>query len=178
MKSVKAYQVQYFLICKRKLWLKDNNIWMEQESQAVKKGRVVDKKSYKRKKKQRRITAEAPDGTPLVGKIDWADLNHGVLHETKKSPAMEEAHKWQLRFYLWLLSLNDVTGPDGQPLTGELNYPEQRDTTSVELTEEHRERLREIVHEIRTIANRETPPERIDNRSFCEKCAFEELCYG
>jgi CRISPR-associated exonuclease Cas4 len=170
--------VGYYIICPRKAWLSANNLWMEHESDTVKKGRVIDEKSYKRKKKNVMVRAEAPDGTPLVGKIDWANLNQGILHETKKSSAMEEAHKWQLRFYLWILYLNDVTDENGNPLRGELNYPEQRNTTDIELRDEHMDELEEIVSNIRKMSNRESPPPRIDDRSFCKKCAFEELCYG
>lgn len=170
--------VGYYVICPRKAWLSMRGLWMEQESTAVALGRLVGEASYQRQKKEIMLTATAPDGTPLVGKVDWARLNQGILHETKKGRSCEEAHVWQLRFYLWLLALSGVTRPDGQPFRGEINYPQLRRTEPVQLTSEHEERLAEIVADLRRLAGQTHPPPRIDARAFCTKCAFEELCYG
>ena len=170
--------VGYYLLCPRKAWLSMRGLWMEQESTTVALGRLVGEKSYQREKKEIMLTAEAPCGTQLVGKIDWADLDGGVLHETKRSRSAEESHRWQLRFYLWLLHLNGVTGPGGRPFRAMLNYPRQRRTDPVELTPEHRDRLAEIVAALRHLSEQSHPPDRLDRRSFCRECAFEELCYG
>ena len=124
------------------------------------------------------LTATAPDGTELVGRIDWADLREGVLHETKKSRAVEDAHRWQLRFYLWLLRLSGVTRPDGQLYAGMLNYPALKRTEPVALQPADEQRLAEMVADLAQLAARPDPPPRITNRRFCRKCAFEELCYG
>jgi CRISPR-associated exonuclease Cas4 len=175
--------VGYYLLCERKAWLSMRGLWMEQESGRVALGRLAGESSYQRKQKELMLTAEAPAGspaagTPLVGKIDWAALSEGVLHETKLSRSTEDAHRWQLRFYLWLLKLTGTTRAGGEPFRGELNYPKLRRTEAVELLPEHEARLEEIVAGLRRVAERETPPARIDQRSFCKKCAFEELCYA
>jgi CRISPR-associated exonuclease Cas4 len=170
--------VGYYAICPRKAWQSMQGLWMEQESDAVAIGRLIDQTSYVREKKAVDLLAVAPDGTELVGKLDWADLSEGVLHETKKSRAVEEAHRWQLRFYLWLLKLSGVTRADGQPYTGMLNYPALKRTEAVELTPADEQRLAEMVVNLRRLAAAPTPPPRITRRSFCRKCAFEELCYG
>jgi CRISPR-associated exonuclease Cas4 len=170
--------IGYYVLCPRKAWLSMNGLWMEQESTTVALGRQIDDDSYERERKEIMLTAEAPDGTPLVGKVDWAQLDAGVLHETKKSAAAEEAHVWQLRFYLWLLSLNGVTGPQEQPFRGEINYPRQRRTQAVELHDAHTDRLADIVAALCRLSEQGTPPPRHDTRSFCRQCAFEDLCYG
>lgn len=170
--------VGYYLVCPRKAWLSMRGLWMEQESTVVALGRQIGDSSYRREEKEIMLTAEAPCGTPLVGKIDWANLDEGVLHETKKSRAMEEAHRWQLRFYLWLLRLNGVTRPDGTAFLGELNYPRKRRTEPVELTDDHETELEGIVAALRTLSEEPHPPSRLESRSFCKRCAFEELCYG
>ena len=170
--------VGYYLICPRKAWLSMRGLWMEQESTTVALGRLVGERSYQRKTKELLLTAEAPCGTPLVGKIDWADLSGGVLHETKRSASAEESHRWQLRFYLWLLRRNGVTGPGDMPFRGELNYPRQRRTAPVDLGGDHIDRLAEIVTALRRLSVQEHPPARLSRRSFCQECAFEELCYG
>lgn len=170
--------VGYYVICPRKAWLSLRGLWMEQESTAVALGRLIDETSYTRQKKEITLTATAPDGTPLVGKVDWARLDRGVLHETKKSRAVEDAHRWQLRFYLWLLKRCGATRPDGQPFRGHINYPKLRRTEPVGLRPEHEARLAEMVTDLRRLARQDHPPPRIDTRAFCKKCAFEELCYG
>jgi len=170
--------VGYYLLCPRKAWLSMRGLWMEQESTTVALGRQIGASSYTRETKEILLTAEAPCGTPLVGKIDWADLDGGVLHETKKSRSAEDAHRWQLRFYLWLLRLNGVTQADGRPFTGELNYPRTRRTESVALDRSHEHRLAEIVAALRELSEQDGPPPRLDTRSFCRQCAYEELCYG
>jgi len=170
--------IGYYLICPRKAWLSMRGLWMEQESDTVALGRLIDRSSYPRHRKDVMLTGEAPDGTSLVGKIDWAQLNHGVLHETKKGRSCEDAHRWQLRFYLWLLKLNGVVRSDDSPFTGELNYPKLRRTEKVELGPAHEVRLAEMVAALADLSRQERPPPRIDQRSFCRQCAFEELCYG
>ena len=170
--------VGYYVLCPRKAWLSMNGLWMEQESTTVALGRQIDEDSYEREQKEIMLTAEAPDGTPLIGKVDWASLDAGVLHETKKSASAEEAHRWQLRFYLWLLSLNGVTGPDGERFQGELNYPRKRRTEEVRLEDTHTDRLQQIVAALRELLEKPTPPPRREASAFCRKCAFEELCYG
>ncbi|GAA4432997.1 hypothetical protein GCM10023091_06000 [Ravibacter arvi] len=84
--------IGYYRLCPRKTWWSLRGIWMEQESDAVALGRLLDEATYSRDDKQFQIEAEAPDGTPLIGKIDRMKLKQGVLHETKKSRSCEEAH--------------------------------------------------------------------------------------
>ncbi|WP_077924496.1 CRISPR-associated protein Cas4 [Spirosoma sp. 209] len=170
--------VGYYRLCPRKAWLSMRGLWMEQESDAVALGRLLDDHSYSRDNKHLSIDAEAPDGTELVGKIDRTNLKNGVLHETKKGRACEDSHRWQVRFYLWLLYLNGVTRSNGHPFTGQLDYPLLRRTEPVTLDAEHITELATTVSAIRAIADQEIPPPRLAKRSFCTKCAFEELCYG
>jgi CRISPR-associated exonuclease Cas4 len=170
--------VGYYAVCPRKAWLSMRGLWMEQESDQVAIGRLIGETSYARERKEVDLVATAPDGTELVGRIDWADLREGVLHETKKSRAVEDAHRWQLKFYLWLLKLSGVTREDGQPYSGMLNYPTLKRTEAVTLTAEDEGRLEEIAASVRRLAAQPTPPPRITRRKFCRACAFEELCYG
>jgi CRISPR-associated exonuclease Cas4 len=170
--------VGYYRLCPRKAWLSMRGIWMEQESDTVALGRLLDEHSYDRADKHIEINAEAPDGTPLVGKIDRANLKNGVLHETKKSRSCEDAHLWQVRFYLWLLTLNGVTRSDGSSFLGQLDYPLLRRTEHVTLEPEHVQELTEIVGAVGSLAMQENPPPRLTKRTFCAKCAFDELCYG
>lgn len=170
--------IGYYALCPRKAWQSLQGLWMEQESDAVAIGRLIGETSYRRERKEVDLVATAPDGTELVARIDWADLREGVLHETKRSRAVEDAHRWQLKFYLWLLELSGVTRSDGRPSGGVLDYPALKRTEAVELTPTDERRLEEMVAGIRGLAAAPTPPPRLTRRSFCRKCAFEELCYG
>ena len=178
MKTVGGMLIGYYLICPRKAWLSANGLWMEQESDAVALGRLLDESSYQRSDKHITLHAETADAIPLVGKIDRANLREGVLHETKKGRACEEAHVWQVRFYLWLLLLNGVRRADGGAFTGQIDYPALRRTENVELAAEHAQQLAAWTGELQRVLQRPTPPPRIAQRKFCRKCAFEELCYG
>ena len=178
MPHLTATLLNYHLICSRKSWLHHHGIRMEQESEAVALGKLLDESSYGRDKKQILVEAETPQGVPLVGMIDRANLREGVLHETKKGRACEEAHLWQVRFYLWLLALNGVQRADGRAFVGQLDYPALRRTEPVTLTAEHEQQLGEWTSELQQVLQQPTPPPRITQRKFCRKCAFEELCYG
>lgn len=170
--------VGYHAVCPRKAWYSMRGLWMEHESDDVRQGRLLDRTAYARRKRPALVTAEAPDGTPLVAKLDGVDLRHGVLLETKKGRAEEHAHRLQLRFYLWVLRLAGVAGPGGRPLTGRLDYPALRRTEPVELAPEHEGELAATVAALAKLARHPDPPPRHPRRSFCRRCAFEPLCYG
>lgn len=170
--------VGYHAVCPRKAWLSLHGLAMEQESDAVALGRLLDRTSYPRRRRPDVITAEAPDGTPLVAKIDGVDLRAGVLHETKKGRSEEDAHRLQVRFYLWVLALGGVTRADGTPLTGQLDYPALRRTEPVSLGAEHEAELALTVAALASLARQPDPPERHPRRTFCRRCAFEDLCYA
>jgi CRISPR-associated exonuclease Cas4 len=168
----------YHLICPRKAWLVRQGIWMEQESEDVALGRLLDETSYSRSEKHLDLFATTPEGTSLVGKIDRAMLREGILHETKKGRSCQDAHQWQVRFYLWLLKLNGVSGPGGKSFRGQIDYPALRRSEPVELSQEHETELTVQLKNLVSLLNSKHPPERISQRAFCQKCAFEELCYG
>lgn len=178
MLQISATVFSYQLICPRKAWLHQQGIRMEQESETVAIGRLLDETSYSRSEKHLDLYATAPDGTPLTGRIDRAVLKDGVLHETKKGRSCSEAHQWQVRFYLWLLKLNGVDGPGGAPFRGQIDYPALRRSEPVDLTERHEQELILQLKELTSLLAADRPPQRIEERGFCKKCAFEELCYG
>jgi CRISPR-associated exonuclease Cas4 len=170
--------IGYYRLCPRKAWWSLRGIWMEQESDTVALGRLLDEATYPRDDKQLQIEAEAPDGTPLVGKIDRMKLKQGVLHETKKSRSCEEAHIWQVRFYLWLLYRNGVKRADGTPFSGQLDYPLLKRTEEVALDQTHVGELEQMVASISSLAQQDSPPPVLTTRNLCKKCSFEELCFG
>ncbi|MDQ3179956.1 MAG: CRISPR-associated protein Cas4, partial [Acidobacteriota bacterium] len=137
-------EVGYYFICRKKLWWFAHGIQMEQESDRVKLGKVVHEKSYERKKKEISIDNK------IV--LDWqAD---GVIHEVKLTDSMEEAHEFQLLYYIYYLKQKGVEG-----LTGQIDYPKLRQTKEIELTFEREVELEKALREMEKIVLMDAPPE-------------------
>lgn len=156
--------INYFFVCKRKLWLFSHGVQMEQTSDTVLLGKLIDESSYERKEKAIDI-----DGNIV---IDWLDEKNGVIHEVKKSDSMEDAHTWQVLYYLWYLKQKGVVG-----LRGEIDYPKLRQKTEVALTAKAESDLQMILEDVKTVCSLEKPPERI-KKKFCRTCSYFDLCWG
>lgn len=52
MKNITGLMIYYYFVCKRKLWYFVNEISMEQNSELVSIGKILDETSYKREKSQ------------------------------------------------------------------------------------------------------------------------------
>src|SRR5699024_7647708 len=97
--------INYYRLCNRKLWLFANNIQMEQTSDLVKDGKLIEEESYQQRSErysQIELSIDYED-LHLTGKVDFFDTRDKVVHETKRSNKVETAHLWQVKFYLWLL---------------------------------------------------------------------------
>lgn len=162
MKKITGVMVYYYFVCKRKLWFFINDMTMEHSSDLVSMGKIIDETSYSREKKNILI-----DETINIDFLkDWK-----VIHEVKKSRKIEEASKWQIRYYMWVLKHKGVAIEKGI-----LDYPLLRKRENVFLEEEDEKQIEEILEEIQRIANLKLPPDKI-SKSVCKKCAYYELCY-
>ena len=85
----------YYQLCHRKLWLFANGINMEQESELVQLGKIIHETSYPQRVS--RYEEVAIDGI----KVDYYDAKRKVINEIKKSNKAEQAHEWQLKFYIF-----------------------------------------------------------------------------
>jgi CRISPR-associated exonuclease Cas4 len=159
--TITGTQVNYYLICQRKLWLFSHNITMEHTSEAVEIGSLVHKQSYTRRNKEIVF-----DGI----KIDFFDKNHGVIHEVKKSRKMEEAHYWQLKYYIYYFKKL------GLFVSGKIDYPLIRRTQMVELSADDEAALEKMLDDIVIINKQELPPPVIKAK-ICKSCSYYELCY-
>lgn len=172
--NLTATHINYFHICKRKLWLFSNGIQMEHTSDTVAEGKLIHETSYpQRAEKYTEITLSFPyeNGITLYGKIDFYDAKNKVVHEIKKSDKMEEAHEWQVKFYIYLLELNEIQG-----VKAILEYPKFRETKEILLTETDKTILKATITQIEKIVSNVNCPERI-NKKFCKKCAYYDFCY-
>lgn len=152
----------YYFVCHRKLWCFINNITLEDESENVLLGKLLDENSYGREDKQILI-----DETVNIDFIrDWK-----VLHEVKKSKSIEEASMWQVKYYLYFLQQRGI------PIEkGILDYPKIKQRREVYLEEGDSENIQKILKEIENIANQNTSPPVI-NSKICKACAYYEFCY-
>jgi len=156
-------QINYYFICKTKLWLFSHHIQMEQESELVSLGKLLHSKSYKEEKEY------SIDNLINIDFIKKGD--HLELHEIKKSRKMEKAHEYQLLYYMYYLKHEKGI----ENISGVINYPKIRKKSVIDMNESEEAELENIISEIGYILDGDTPePER---RGICRKCAYYEFCW-
>ncbi len=159
---ISGTQINYLLVCKRKLWFFSHGVQCEQESELVQLGKIVHEQSYKNKRKEF-------DFGKI--KIDWLDIANKVIHEVKKSDKAEKAHIWQVKYYLYYLEKLGI----GE-FTGEINYPLMKKKLAVHLTDRDRSKIEEFITQIDQINALDLPPSAMPKLSICKKCSYYEMC--
>jgi len=160
--KITGVMVNYYFVCKRKLWYFVKNLDMEHNSELVGMGKIVDENSYSREKKSILI-----DETINIDFLkDWK-----IIHEVKKSRKLDVAAKWQLKYYIWVLRSRGVNIEKGI-----LDYPLIRKREEIFLTDSEEKELMEVLEQIQYIINLDLPPNTI-NKAYCKKCSYYELCY-
>ena len=145
------------------------NIELERENENVQIGKLLDEESYRREQKAIAIDER------IV--IDWIETKVNadgslLLHEVKKSRAVEEAHRLQMLYYLYYLRCKGVEAH------GQLDYPLLKKTEAVELTPAAETELRAALSDIARIVESDDVPPRLTKKRFCEKCAYFEFCWS
>ena len=164
--TITGTHFNYYLICHRKLWLFATGINMESNSDLVYEGKLIHETSYERRSEKYKEIAI--DGI----KIDYYDTKNKVVHEIKKSDKHEEAHEWQVKYYLYVLEQNGIEGASGL-----LEYPKLHKTDEVLLTTPDREAIGEMLVKIEQLITQENCPERIPI-SRCKKCSYFDFCWS
>ncbi len=135
---------------------------MEHLDENVQLGKLLDESSYNREKGQVMI-----DETVNIDFIkDWK-----VLHEVKKSKAIEEAGIWQLKYYIYFLKQKGIIIEKGV-----VDYPKLRQRETIFLTTEDERKIEKILVDIEITTSSLKPPTIID-KPLCKKCAYYEYCY-
>jgi len=134
---------------------------MEHTSGLVEIGSVIHENTYTRKRKEIEL-----DGI----KIDFFEKKSGIINEIKKSKAVEEAHIWQLKYYLYHFNKLGIN------VKGQIDYPLIRRRELITLNQDDHNKIEEILNNIDQIIAYETPPEKIKSK-ICKKCSYYELCY-
>ena len=97
---------------------------------------------------------------------DWK-----IVHEVKKSRKMDEASKWQLKYYMWVLKNKGL-----EIEKGILDYPLLRKREEIVLNENDEQKFEIVIQDIMEIIFSERPLGVI-NKAYCKKCAYYEFCY-
>lgn len=163
--NVTGTHFNYYIVCKRKLWLFANNITMEHTSDAVYEGKLIHETTYPQRPEK---YEELEIGNC---KIDFYDARNKIVHEIKKSDKMEDAHIWQVKYYIWTLEQHGVQGAKGI-----LEYPTIRSLTEVDLTDDDRMQINTIISEIEQITQSDNCP-LVIHSTICKKCSYYEFCY-
>jgi CRISPR-associated exonuclease Cas4 len=163
--NISGTHFNYYQVCKRKLWLFANGIQMEHTSDVVYEGKMLHETSYPQR-------SERYSELEISGiKIDFYDARNKIIHEIKKSDKIENAHQWQVKYYIYVLEQNGIEG-----VKGLLEYPLLRHTDEVSLSEEDRHKIAEMSTDIlRIIEDEKCPP--VINSKICTSCSYYEFCY-
>ena len=161
-KDITGLMVYYYEVCKRKLWYFVNEIQLEENNSNVILGKLLEENTYTRDEKKINI-----DG---VINIDFI-RSKKILHEIKKSNSIEPASLLQVQYYLYYLEKKGLIG-----LKGILDYPLLKQTIEVNLTDEDRENLDNIIIGIKKILRKKSPP-TLEKKGICKKCAYFDLCF-
>ena len=89
---ISGLHIQYYHVCKRKLWLHSKNLNMETEHDRVMEGTALHESSYRYLEDKELLI----DGDIRIDAVDGE-----YIREVKISSKMEKSDKWQLLFYLY-----------------------------------------------------------------------------
>jgi len=159
---IRGVQVNYYFICKTKLWLFSHNLNMENESDLVKLGRLLHLDVFEREQKEIRLGSIAID---VVRRGDTLEIR-----EVKRSDSLEKAHRYQTLYYLYYLKRIGIHAK------AVLSYPKAKKNVELELSDEIESEIERILDEIEEICKGEMP--KPEYKSQCRKCAYFEFCFS
>lgn len=160
-----ATLLNYYHLCKRKMWLSAHQIQMEHTSTTVSIGKSIGENTYNRRAKKWK---ELDLGN---AKIDYFDPQNNTVREVKKSPKLEHVHIAQVQYYLYLLQKRGINDCDGI-----IEYPKQRKTTKVVLTAADIANIEGVIEEINQIIDSNNCPSLI-KKSYCKSCSYFDFCF-
>lgn len=159
--KTQGVKINYFYICKRKLWLFSKGISFERYDERVSQGKTVHENSYTREKSKE---------VEIDGNIKLDIIDKNFVREVKISSKMEKSDRMQLLYYLYYLNIFGIKRK------GKINYVKERRIEEIELMDEDKREIEEDLKEIKEIESLDSPPSKI-NKPFCKKCAYYEFCY-
>lgn len=172
--NINATLINLYKVCHRECWLHANGINMEQTSDLVLDGKLIEEESYQfRSERYTQLDISIRyRSVNLTGKVDFFDTRDKVVHETKRSNKVEQAHIWQVKFYLWLLDLNGIDAEKGI-----VEYPRLREREVIYLERGDIAYLNEAVERIKQLTESDVCPPTI-NAKICKSCSYHDFCYA
>lgn len=159
--TVSGTHINYYYICKRKLWLFVKGITMEDTSCRVLEGKLLHESCFLREKSKE----------VLIDNLIRIDIiNDDKIKEIKFSDRMKEADLMQIYYYLWYLEQKGVNK------VGEINYVKQRRREQIKLTDSIRLEIKSAIKEIEIIKHKKNPLPIIKLK-ICTKCAYFNFCF-
>ncbi|MBA5851862.1 CRISPR-associated protein Cas4 [Clostridium sp. cel8] len=159
--KVQGIKFNYYFVCKRKLWLFNRGITMENNSNRVMEGKTVHENSYSRLKTREVLIDD-------IIRLDIMDKE--FIREIKITSKMKNIDKMQLLYYLYYLKKLGIEKK------GVLNYVKERKNEIVQLDEKAEIEIEKTLVDINKILNEDKPP-KIVKYPYCKKCAYYQFCY-
>ncbi|MGI5912846.1 MAG: CRISPR-associated protein Cas4 [Syntrophomonadaceae bacterium] len=165
--NITGTMVAYYFICHRKVWLFSKGLNLENVSgnSDVIKGKIIHEERFKRE-----VNKEVGFDRAKIDFLKYGDQVY--VHEVKKSKKFEEAHIWQLKYYIYILQNKGINCS-----AGIIHYPESMRKIDVEFTEEDRLLLMEALSNVQAIQQQPFPPKRAQKK-MCKRCAYFDFCYA
>jgi CRISPR-associated exonuclease Cas4 len=161
---INGIMVQYFVACKRELWLFLHKINFNEEDENIKLGKLIHRLFFKRQKRNLNIDD--------VISIDLTKKDENlIVVEVKKSSKLPDPVRYQLLYYLWYLKHKK-----GIVVDGLISYPTERKTEKIILTPEKEMEIENILENINKIAYQREPPKAV-KLPYCRKCSYFEFCW-
>jgi CRISPR-associated exonuclease Cas4 len=155
-------EVNYLLVCKRKLWFYTHGITMEHNSTRVEIGKEVHDTSLDSRRSELLIDETI--------RLDYIDKELAI-HEIKMSRALDEASRYQILYYIYYLRNKGIDCNKGV-----IHFPESKRIENIAYDDECEKKITSIIEEINNIKNLPAPPE-VDRDKKCSKCSYYELCF-
>lgn len=159
--KVQGIKFNYYFICKRKLWLFDKGIAMENTSDRVLQGKIVHETSYKREKSKERL---------IDNMIKLDIISKDTVKEVKISSKMQATDRMQILYYLYYLKQLGIEK------TGTLNYVKEKRVEEVILNKDDEIEIEKSLVGIKELLAEKYPP-KAEKLPYCRACAYYDYCY-
>ncbi|WP_085829428.1 CRISPR-associated protein Cas4 [Clostridium massiliodielmoense] len=160
--KTQGVKVNYYYVCKRKLWLFSKGISMEDENDRVMSGKIIHEYSYNRKKNKEVLIDN-------ILRLDILDKEY--VREVKITSKMPLPDKMQLMYYLFYLKQIGINKK------GSINYVKEKTVEEIELTLDMEEQIKTTLIDIDRIINCDKPP-KLKKLPYCTKCAYYQFCFS
>ncbi|SEF76772.1 CRISPR-associated exonuclease Cas4 [Caloramator fervidus] len=160
--KVQGIKVNYYYVCKRKLWLFSKGITMEDKSDRVLQGKLLHESSYPRIETREIMVDD-------ILKIDIVEDEY--VREVKITSKMPLADRMQLLYYLYYLKNMGIEK------VGVINYVKEKRREFIKLDVEAEREIKRALKDIKDILELERPP-KLEKLPYCKKCSYYELCYS